>query len=368
MLIVIVIVIVLGLVASAYVVANGRSILLVEIEKNLGVKAQIGRVGVAFPASVVVDNLALGETIKIERVVISPSFLGLFNGHIILNSLVLEKARFKVTRRSDRTIDLGLGARKKKEEVAGIPAAVVPQEKKTVVKRHRKFFLNKLLVRDADITLVDEGVVAPQPFQMRLTHFNANVFHPNLWELSRLQFRGQGSLVTMDEKLVGSIDSSGWVDVLAKDMDAKIALPCVHLAYLEPYYKKFLKKELTSGDMVLTAALFSKNNDLIVDCHLELKDIAFKQLEAPVPAEGEAQPSDLTVLAFNSILNSQGSMVFDFSIRTKMDRPRLGKIKMKGVFLQSGQDTQDLKKMGDKFKEIGKEFKKAFKNKKNSSE
>ena len=80
----------------------------------------------------------------------------------------------------------------------------------------------------------------------------------------------------------------------------------------------------------------------------------------------------MTNIIFSSILPSQGKVVFDFSVHTKMDRPKFEHVKLKGTFLQSmmgglsvksssGQSIEDFKQIGDQFKAIGKEFKKAFK-------
>ena len=122
--------------------------------------------------------------------------------------------------------------------------------------------------------------------------------------------------------------------------------------------------------MRLAAYLRSKNNDLKADCHLELSQISFKQMPEPASPSEEtnAKTEDLTYLVFDSLLSSQGGLVLDFSVRTKMDRPRFEHIKVKGAFLQSlgaqmPQATGDYKEIGKQFKSIGKQFKSMFKNK-----
>jgi hypothetical protein len=122
--------------------------------------------------------------------------------------------------------------------------------------------------------------------------------------------------------------------------------------------------------MFLTGAFKSKDNDLNVDCHVELNNISFVESEVSPEGEKELEVRDLTHLAFDSMLSAEGGIVFNFSFRTKMNLPRFENIKIKGNFFQSKiqaalsnpeKTAEDFKKMGEEFKAIGKEFKKMFK-------
>ena len=372
-LVLVIIVILAGVAACSYLALNGRALLLSEIEKNLGVKAQIYSLRVSFPPALIVDGFAIQDSIKIGRLIVSPSLFAMLRGDIVLNTLVIEKPVLQVTRNSDDNFIFCNGIFNKSAAPQKISDEVtqVPADTKKKIKKERKFYVSRLKIKDAIIDFTDNGIAEAEPFKMRFANIDLDVFHPILFNLFRMQFKGQGDMLSVANDKIGKLAVSGWADISAKDMDADVTLSGARLAYLKPYYKKFLKKDLSSGDMDVKALLKSKNNDMTADCHLELNNIAFKEQEATASTEGTAEPVDFTLLAVNSLLSSEGKVVFDFSIRTKMDRPRFEKIKIKGSFLQSAiqgamskppQETiEDFKTIGKQFESIGKEFKKAFK-------
>ena len=53
--------------ACAYLLLNGREILSSQIEKNLGVKARMSSLRVVFPSSFIIEDLSLGDNIKIRE-------------------------------------------------------------------------------------------------------------------------------------------------------------------------------------------------------------------------------------------------------------------------------------------------------------
>jgi len=376
-LVLVIVVILIGVAVSSYMALNGRALLLSEIENNLGVKAQISSLRVSFPPALIVDGFAIQDSIKIDRLIVSPSLLALFRGDIILNSLIIEKPVLQVTRNNDDSFDFCKGVFKKSALPAepqriSSEAAPAPADNKKKTKKPRKFYLSRLKIKDAKLEFIDNGIAGTEPFKMWFANVNLDVFHPFLFNFFRMQFKGQGDLLSATDDKIGKLAISGWADILAKDMNANVALSGARLAYLKPYYKKFLKRDLSSGDMDMTALLISKSNDMTADCHLELNNIAFKEQETATSEQDTTEPIDFTLLAVNSLLSAEGKVVFDFSARTKMDRPRFEKIKIKGSFLQSAiqgamskppqQAIEDFKTIGKQFESIGKEFKKAFKN------
>ena len=354
--IIIIVIVLFGLAAPVFIAAKSQKILFSEIENNLGLRPKAASVRISFPATVIIEGFSLGEGIRADKIIYSPSLLGFIKGEMVFNSFVLRKPKLKITRKTDRTFDFGIAAGKKAKE-----------GKKKI------FYSNKLKVEDGDIELMDAAISAEQPFVTRLSHLNLDVFRPSILQLFRMQFIGKGDLLTEKGEEIGKVEMAGWVDILARDMDAKASLKNMRLIYFGPYYKKFLKKGLKSGDLASSVDLKSKNNDLKANFHVELSNIVFKEEEAVAFGETEAKPEDLTFLAFDSILASEGKVVFDFSVNTKMDRPRLEKIKFKAAFLGSGiqasfskppQETiEDFKKMGKDFEAIGKQFKAIFKSK-----
>jgi hypothetical protein len=365
-LIAITVIVFVAIAASTYLLINVRRVFLSEIQKNLGVKATASRVRVVFPASLIVEDLRIGETIKVDKIIASPSFLSLVKGGVVLNLLHLERPQLAMARNEDNTFDFGLPLPKKKER---IPEVVAPAFAKKAVAKKGIFYAAKIKIIDGRIDFTDKRVSPGSPFRLKFSNINLDISRPSVFQPFLIQFKGNGSLVNPENVAMGEAAMTGWADLSAKDMDAQLSAADVELVSLEPYYKKFLKKELASGRMRLGADFKSKNNDLKAECHLELSQISFKQMPEPAPSSDEtnAKTEDLTYLVFDSLLSSQGGIVFDFGIRTKMDRPRLEHIKVKGAFLssmaQAPQLGENFKDIGKQFKSIGKQFKSMFKNK-----
>ncbi|MBI5872969.1 MAG: DUF748 domain-containing protein [Candidatus Omnitrophica bacterium] len=361
---------------SAYVTANGRTILLSQLEKNLGIKAQLSSLKVVFPATIVAEGLEVSDTLKAKRLVVVPSIIGLLRGDVVFNFLSIQQLQMTVTRNPDDSFDFGLPAIKAQQPQVVLPGKTEEAVKKeTKAKKPLRFYVNKLDILDGHIVFVDKGLVGQPPFVIKCYSLNLNVFRPSLLQLFRMQFNGQGDLLSQDDSQIGRVILAGWADPINLDMDAKAQVEGGKLVYFGPYYKKFVKRELESGDVGITVVARSKTNDMVADCHIELTNVAFKKTEQPQGSEQEAPKdfSDFSALAFNSFLGAEGKTTFDFTVRTKMDKPKFENVTFKGNFFQNRveavfskppQETiEDFKKVGEDFKAIGKQFKEIFKSK-----
>jgi uncharacterized protein involved in outer membrane biogenesis len=357
---------------SAYVLFNARIIVVSVLEKNLGIKAEMTSLRVSLPATIIIDDLSVQEGLRIKKVVITPSFIGLLSGDFVLSQLILDEPQCKIARNADDSYDFGVVFYKK----SGDTAVVQQREETKSEKKSKKpfrFYINKLKVNNGQVEFTDKGIKDQPPFVFKLVDFYADIFRPSLLSPARMQFQVKGRIVNETGQLIGLLETAGWADILGLDMDAKALLSDVRLVYLRPYYKKAFKKDLKSGDAMLTADLKSKANDLKADCHVALSNVSFKEVPQEPVAGEEAGTTDLTALAFSSIFNAEGGAFLDFSIETKMDHPKFEHLKIKGNFLQSRvqnilskppqEAIQDFKDISKEFQAIGKEFKKMFKSK-----
>ncbi|MFH0877059.1 MAG: DUF748 domain-containing protein [Candidatus Omnitrophota bacterium] len=359
---------------SAYVLTNARKILVSELEKNLGVKVKAASVAVSLPASVVVRQVALGESVKVEKIYVSLSPLQLLFGTLGFKAITLEKPQFQVTRHLDNIFDFGITLKPQEPTApaAGAPPAEPGKQKKV---QKPKVFVQKIKIVDGKLTFLDKTISPNDPFVLNFTRINLDIASFSLLAPTRMPFEASADVTSQLGQPVGKVKASGWLDILSKDMDAKVDCSDIQMAMLRPYYERYLKKELESGKLVLALDLKSKANDLVAKCHIDLSEVRFKQEPVEEGAQKQATsmtPSDLTVLAIDSVLSSQGAAVFDFSVRTKMDNPKFENVQIsQGSFFQSkakelmsqvsGQDMTDFKKIGEQFESIGKEFKKIFK-------
>jgi len=336
-----------------YVVLNARGIILPRLEKSLGVSVSASAIRLSWPLAAQMDDLVVGQTIKVKRVVVVPGFTGLFTIGMVFDRIVFQGPYVKVTRTGKDTFDFGLpsaGDRKK------------PQA---------SFVVRRIILKGGRVEFVDQSLDG-RPFTLYVDDLNAEARQASLMQPTRIRFRASAFVKTTKEEKVATLQGNGWIDWIPKDGDAVVALKDADLTYLEPYYRQYLQKDLQSGHLQAQASMKAVHNELKVDTHVELMDIAFKQ-EAPAAEGAQEQPKDtkdLTYLAFDSILSSEGKAVFDFSITTKLDHPKFEHLKIKGSFLGSRiqaavtnpQETiEQYKKVGEQFEAIGKEFKKMFK-------
>lgn len=361
-----------------YFLFNGKKILLDQVDKNLGVKAEMSSVRVVFPSWIVIDHFKVGDYLNVDQINVAPSFWGFLKGDIIFDSIVIRNPKFKIMRKKDGGIDLGFVLYKKGKiilpwrstpKVEAVSQQFVAASVATSQRKHKRlFYFGQLKVIDGSGEFIDQALLQETPFVTRLAHVNVDASRVSLLTPLKMQFKLKGDFTSEKGETVGDVSSSGWVDIVTKDMDVKTQINHLHLINFEPYYKKYLKQDLKSGDMLLTAATTAVNNDLKADCHMELTNVAFVTSQEATVTEAK----DIAVLMVQSMLTTQGQAVFDFSFKTKLDNPKLEHIKLKGNFFQAGmkdmmshpeESQAKIEEISKQFKDIGKEFKKMFKSK-----
>ena len=357
-LIFIVLVAVIGL--TVYVAMNGRAILLDQIEKNTGIKVQVSSLKVSFPDTIVAYDLKVSDSIKIKRVKITPSLIGFLSGQVIFNRVSLEAPEITITRKDGDNFDLGMEALK--------PVVKPEADKKKTI-----FYINKLIIRDGTVAFVDKSLVGQEPFVIKCGELKADIFRPSVLQLFRMNFDAQGKLLSKDGSGIGQVRASGWVDPINKDMESKFDINSGRLLYFALYYKQYFSKDLKSGDAAVAINAVSKKNDMSVDCNITLSNVAFVEPETQATEDKTADFSDFAFMTFDSLLGPDGNLVVDFSLRTRMDKPKFENVKFKGTFLKNRieatfsspksavQTVEDFKKVGEQFEDIGKQFKKIFK-------
>ncbi len=378
--------------ASVYVLTRGRAMILTELEKRLGDRPEISSLYIVFPASIVVEDFAIGENLRIDKIIIAPSLLGFFKGDIVINSCILDKPYLKMTRRADESFDFGIELfRRQGGSVSPVEPSLMVEKDDSVslgqlqatekAKRKYNFFLKRLKINNATVDFIDEAVIAGGSFHLRMDHFCLNVSQASFLEKSRMRLDVLGSLKSQQGDAIGDVKLAGWFDFLSRDMDIKAHVKDVRLAYLGPYCLRSIKRELSSGNMMFSADLKSDKNDLKADCHVELDQLVFKG-DNQTLEKNSLGISDFAGLAFNSVLSAQGKIIFDFFVRTKMDHPRFENVRFKGAFFENGikavvakgpqiaaqlatggaeETIGDFKEVGKKFEDFGRQFKDMFK-------
>ncbi|MFC1645897.1 DUF748 domain-containing protein [Candidatus Omnitrophota bacterium] len=337
-----------------FVWVKGKDLLSEKLSEAIGKEVIVGSLYVIPPYSISIGDLSIDGLLTIDRIKLEPSIAGLLAGQRGLNKLTLTKPKVSLVR-IDNKLNIN-------EVIDNI------KSRRPVTKKKSKsnFFIKEAIIKGGEVTFYDK--VADMSFGIMPLEMSVITSLKDF--KTRINLEAQ--LVSEDRGSLGDISVAGWLNLLRKDMDAKLYLKDAEVAYFSPYFKKFFKN-VKSGKLFLTADMVSQDNELTVDCHLETRDLKFSEETLIV----DAQDKKITLfgnifgLALDTLTGSASGSIFDFSIHTKFDRPRLEGLQLHGnIFkepikniFKSGPEEgiEAIKKIGKDFEAIGKEFKEQFK-------
>lgn len=334
------------LVFSIILALFGKAIILKAIEKNFKRKVTFESINLSFPLSVRLRRLEIHNLAKIESLSLRPSILGFFVGRIVLNELNLF--------RPEITLEMDEQGRLNIPQTGG---------------KSPPLLLAGLDIEEGRFIFTDKKIEA-NGYKIIVNNINAKIHKAAFPPTSLfIRFDLSASLGDRPDTAQGVAKTSGWIDFGPKDMEGKFELKGIDLTYLAPYYNKFISdKKLTSGKLNLVSNLKSVKNDLTAKCKAELTDLVYLK---EVPAEGEAPKIDLVPNILNLFSNDTGRIVFDFTIRTKLDNPRINMQELRGIIGMAAFENiatqppdklkENIKDIEKQFKDIGKVFKDIFK-------
>jgi len=338
-----------------FVWTKGKVILSSKLEELIGRKVSIGSLYIIPPYSVCISDLRIERLLTVDKIRIEPSITGLLAGKPGLNKLFLSNPVFSLVRIDKKTLNISQIIDSIKSKRAGTKRSGT------------NFFVKEAIVEEGEIEFYDETV----DLYFGITPLSMSVITSLKDFKTRINLAAQ--LVSSNKKEVGDISAAGWMNILKKDMDAIFYLDDLEVVYFSPYFKKIFKN-IKSGRLFFTADMVSQNNDLTVDCHLETRGLKFSDEESIISDTQEnefALVDNISGIVFDTLIGPRGGGIFDFSIHTKFDRPRLEGLQLKGNIFQapianlfkrgSEEGIDTIKKIGKDFEAIGKEFKEQFK-------
>jgi len=342
---------------GVYITLSGKKIIISQIEKNLKVKAKLDAVSVSLPFSVNLTGLEIGDFFKAEKISAAPSVLGFLAGKLILSGLTVVNPVINLEQSQDGRFNLPVLEQKGKQPPILLAGLVV---------KNGKFIFNDKKISDS--------------YKVILERIDADISKVKFPPTSlNTKFKLSAVLTAADTKALGTINASGWVDFGPKDMDAVIDIKDLDVVYFAAYYGNFISnKKLLSASLGLSSELKAKNNDLSIGSKLMLSNLTYEKEEPPKEGEpsvkeGEAPEVDAVKNALDFFADEQGNISLDFTIKTKLDSPKIdaGELKkeiikaaMKNLSRQSPEAL--IKKITGnigQFKEIGKQLKEMFKKK-----
>ena len=338
-----------------FIWTKGKNLLSEKLSQLIGKEVNIGSLYISPPYTISIIDLKIEELLTIDKIKLEPSIIGLFLGQHGLNKLLLFRPTVSLVRSENAKFNIN-------EIIDSIKLRRSKSKKKSKV----IFFIKEAILKDGKITFQDKRAKLTfdiLPLQMStitsLRNFKTRI---NL-EARAISDNGQN---------LGKISAAGWLNFFKKDMDVKLSLNDTEVAYFAAYFKKFFRK-VKSGKLFFTADMVSRDNDLTIDCHLKTHDLRFSDESLIVDAQDKKITlfGNISGLVLDTLIGSGGGGIFDFSIHTKFDRPRLEGLQFKGNIFKEPiknifkrgpeQGVEVIKRIGKDFEALGKELKEQFK-------
>jgi uncharacterized protein involved in outer membrane biogenesis len=227
-----------------------------QVEQALGPDSEIGELVVGWSA-IEVRSVHLhapkgwpaSDTLRAERIIITPDLLGLLSARLHVSSITVEQAYLSVLRTRDGRVHLLpslLEQPTKPESQAGGSTPAVT--------------IGKIELRDGVLEFFDASVRQPA-HKLRLEQLQATVDElqvPSMAGHTQLQLSGKIKGVQRD----GKLDIKGWAELADKNSDIVTRLQGVDLVALQPYLIKASETGVRRGTLDLQLQSSVHNNHL----------------------------------------------------------------------------------------------------------
>jgi len=347
------------IVVNVFVNLKGKTIISSKLSQLLEKDVTIGSISILPPYSVSVKDFEIAEVFSAKLIKFEPSLIGFFFVKVGLNNLIIENPSLVILRDKKSVFNI--------QKIINTVKSNRSKPKKTKKDTKKSFFIKEVIIRNGKLFFKDESVESE--FFIKPVEFYAITtlrgFKTNLYLLAPLE--------SASRMKIGEVNAKGWLNFVNKDMDVVASFKDIDAVFVSNYFNKKFLKEIKSGKITLAADMISENNDLTINCHLETNNLQFGEEDLFIDSDDNKPVifGNLSGILLDSLIGPGGKGVFDFSINTKFDRPRLESLQFEGNVFQTpvknliksipleGKET--IEKIGNDFKEIGKEFEKQFK-------
>lgn len=189
-------------------------------------------------------------------------------------------------------------------------------------------FLGKTGLEAKEIYL--HNIIAAEDAQLALRNLSSE-FKGSLSDVFR--FTAKANIDSPNYPNLGSVRLDGWANFPLKDMQADLEILGIDGIYLSDYLSKsmdFQKANIDKSRFNFLASLISLKNNLVIQCNLELADIAFRQVPEGQPIPREQQLMLLLLDVYRSL--GEGRVFLDFVFHTRMDHPDFNAKVVLGAF------------------------------------
>ncbi|MFH1191617.1 MAG: DUF748 domain-containing protein [Candidatus Omnitrophota bacterium] len=330
-------------VANILIATFAPRIIQQQIQQNLKLRVSLGKISLSLPFTVTLEKLEIGDLARIKKLSFSPNLGALLFGKIVIHGLNIVEPVINLEQSADGKLNL----------------PVLEQQGKAPA-----IYLTSLNLREGKIIFTDKKVT-PEGFQVIVNKLDIKVAKVVL-PLTSLatNFSVSAELLSHQAEVFGQFTFAGWLDYLAKGLDAELEIKHLDVAKFSVYYGNFISnRKLSSASLDLISIFKARNNVLQIGTKLDLSNLVY------APAL-ERLDLDLMKNALDLFTDSKGRLRLEFDIDTLLDNPALSQEKIKSIILKAamknlssqspGQLMDKVANVIDQYKGLGKELKAIF--------
>ena len=300
-----------------FIAIKGKEILSREIEGLSHKKVTIGSFVLTPSLKLEIKDLEIQGLAKLQFISVSPSITGLLRGKLILNQLTLLHPKFYLNKIPAEITDTKVST-----AVINPPVVNTPEVNKNI---SIPFGIVRFNIKDGEVTFIDQ-TVSSGSIKIIVKDINSTVKNLYLYPNPAItDFKLNAVIPWKDKEDQGRIELEGWLNSLKRDMRATLKINDIDAVYLYPYYSYWVdldKARIDKAKLNFSSEIHGLNNNINLDCHLELTDMVRKPLEIGEAEEKASKVTNVVLDRFKAIDN--GKVELNFSIKTKMDSPQFG--------------------------------------------
>jgi len=332
------------IVASILVGLYAPKIIEDQIQRNLKVKINLSKVSLTLPFTITLEKLEIGNLASIKKISLSPNLVALLFGKIVIHGLNIVEPVINLEQSADGKLNLPVLEQK------GKPPAI---------------YVTSFNLRDGKLIFTDKKVT-PAGFQVIVNKLNIKVTKVALPVTSlATNFSITAQLFSSQGMPFGDIVFSGWLDYLAKDMDAELEVKDLDLTKLSVYYGNFISnRKISSARLDLSSNFKAQNNALKIITKFNLSNLVYAN------AQEQQLNLDLMKNALDIFTDPKGNLRLEFNIDTQLDNPAINQEKVQKIILKAAvknlgdqppqQLIEKVANVIDQYKGLGKELKAIF--------
>ncbi|MDD2679928.1 MAG: DUF748 domain-containing protein [Candidatus Omnitrophica bacterium] len=307
---------------AAYIFVNvmGKSILIKQIEQATHKKTTIGYFNLSPTLKLEIKKLKVEGLAEIDSLFITPDILGFLSGKAIIDNLRLIRPEFTFNKTPPVVVN---GGKTGGELILPAPKQTPPEQPKGFKPLPLGF--KYIRIENGKINYIDQ-TISTNGIRIALENINCKI--SQLYFYLRpvaTSFEIKGKIPWREGQVSGQLDIEGWFDYYKKSMQASLKIKDIDAIYLYPYYSMWVdleKARIEKAKLNFSADVHGLNNNVNVECHLELTDLVRRPLE---PGQSEEKASKIT----NKVIDifrevDQGKVELNFNIKTRMDSPQFG--------------------------------------------